>query len=206
MAGLEKKHELRFGPLGPHCVHVCVDMQRIFAEDTDWKTPWMGKVLPKVEQIVAAHPAETVFTRFLTPTSAEEGRGTWRRYYERWHNLTTREMAPDLLDLMPPLRRFAPPAAIFDKYVYSPWLGMDFERVMERRGADTVIVTGGETDVCVLGTVLGAVDRGLRTIVVTDALCSSSDETHDALITLYHSRYGQQVETVDTETLLRDWT
>lgn len=72
-------------------------------------------------------------------------------------------------------------------------------------GIDTLVVTGGETDVCVLSAVLGAVDRGYRIIIVTDALCSSSDEAHDAMLTLYHGRYGQQVETVTTGTLLRSW-
>ena len=51
-----------------------------------------------------------------------------------------------------------------------------------------MIVTGSETDVCVLATVLGAVDLGYRVIVVRDAVCSSSDEGHDALMTLYHQR------------------
>jgi nicotinamidase-related amidase len=51
-----------------------------------------------------------------------------------------------------------------------------------------VLVTDAETDVCVLATVLGAGDRGYRTIVVTDALCSSADDTDDALIDLYHQR------------------
>ena len=202
---VNEKNELRFGALGPHCLHVCVDMQRLFAEDTEWQTPWMPRVLPRVERIVAAHPADTVFTRFMTLAHADEGQGTWKRYYERWHMLTLKELGPGLLDLIPSLARHAPPAAIFDKTVYSPWLGTDFEALLRDRAVDTVIVTGGETDVCVLGTVLGAVDRGLRTIVVTDALCSSSDESHDALVGLYHSRYGQQVETLDTDGLLAAW-
>jgi nicotinamidase-related amidase len=53
--------------------------------------------------------------------------------------------------------------------------------------------------------VLGAVDLGYRIIIVTDGLCSSSDEAHDAMLTLYHGRYGQQVETVTTDTLLQSW-
>ncbi len=68
-----------------------------------------------------------------------------------------------------------------------------------------MVITGAETDVCVLATVLGAIDRGYRVIVVSDALCSSSDETHDALITLYEKRYTQQVETVWTDVLLATW-
>ena len=36
---------------------------------------------------------------------------------------------------------------------------------------------------CVLATVIGAVDHGYRVIVVvTDAVCSSSDEGHDAML------------------------
>jgi hypothetical protein len=46
-------------------------------------------------------------------------------------------------------------------------------------------ITGGETDVCVLATMFGAIDWGLRVIVVTDAACSSADETRDATMALY---------------------
>ena len=68
-----------------------------------------------------------------------------------------------------------------------------------------MIVTGSETDVCVLATVLGAVDLGYRVIVVRDAICSSSDEGHDALLRVYHGRYTEQIETADAESVLRRW-
>jgi nicotinamidase-related amidase len=76
---------------------------------------------------------------------------------------------------------------------------------LQRRGIDTLVITGGETDVCVLGTVLGAVDRGYRVVVATDALCSSSDQTHDASLSVYRNRYGQQVETATTDLILQHW-
>jgi nicotinamidase-related amidase len=94
---------------------------------------------------------------------------------------------------------------VIDKPVYSPWLGSGLRAMLAGRGCDTVIVTGGETDMCVLSTVLGAADYGLRTIVVQDALCSASDEAHDAMIDLFSSRYGQHIETADTDQLLRRW-
>jgi nicotinamidase-related amidase len=72
-------------------------------------------------------------------------------------------------------------------------------------GVDTLVITGGETDVCVFATMLGAIDWGFRVILVTDALCSSADETHDAMMNIYLNRFGEQVETVTTDTLLENW-
>ena len=43
---------------------------------------------------------------------------------------------------------------------YSPWTGSDLHEQLCAARVDTIIVTGGETDVCVLATVLGAVDWG----------------------------------------------
>jgi len=68
---------------------------------------------------------------------------------------------------------------------------------------DTIIITGG--DVCVLATMLGAIDWGFRVILVTDALCSSADETHDAMMNVYLNRFGEQIECVTTETMLERW-
>jgi nicotinamidase-related amidase len=196
---------LRHGALGAKCVHVCVDMQRLFAEETEWHTPWMERVLPVVRRIAEAHPAETIFTRFIPATRPGEGAGTWKRYYERWASMTIERLGAARVALMPELAALAPPAEVIDKHVYSPWVDTALEESLARRGADTIVVTGGETDVCVLATVLGAVDRGLRVVVATDALCSSSDETHDALMQLYHNRYGQQVETVPADAVLEAW-
>jgi hypothetical protein len=41
--------------------------------------------------------------------------------------------------------------------------------------------------------------------VASDALCSVSDETHDALLTLYSTRFGQQIEVADVDTILGSW-
>ena len=39
---------LRFGALDPGTVHLCVDMQTLFIERTDWHVPWLERVLPAV--------------------------------------------------------------------------------------------------------------------------------------------------------------
>ena len=55
------------------------------------------------------------------------------------------------------------------------------------------------------GEVLDAVDIGFRVIVVRDAVCSSSDEGHEMLMRLYHTRYTEQIETADAEAILSLW-
>jgi nicotinamidase-related amidase len=196
---------LRYGAPGDSAVHICVDMQRMFAESTEWKMPWLGRVLPNILAITSAHPERTIFTRFIPARRPGQGAGMWRHYYERWSTMTIEQLGPEMVDLVPELARFVPPARTYDKHVYSPWTGSDLHQQLRSAGIDTFILTGGETDVCVLATMLGAIDWGFRVILVTDALCSSADETHDAIMNVYMNRFGQQVETVTAQTLLEAW-
>ena len=116
-------------------------------------------------------------------------------------------MDPRLLELIAPLAALVPPAGVFDKPVYSAFAGHKLHRHLQDRGTDTLVVTGSETDVCVLATVIGAVDHGYRVIVVvTDAVCSSSDEGHDAMLKLYRERYSLQIEAVGSEAILSAWS
>lgn len=192
-------------PLTDKTVHLCIDMQRIFSAEGLWVTPWMGRVRPVVEALAARFPERTVFTRFITPMRPDDMPGMWRRYYERWRDATRERLELHLLELLPELARLAPPATVIDKTRYSAFAEPYLLSHLRDRGADGLIITGSETDMCVLATVLGAVDLGYRVIVVRDAVCSSSDEGHDALLTVYHRRYSEQVETTDAETILSGW-
>ena len=96
--------------------------------------------------------------------------------------MTIDQLGPDMIGLVLYLAKYDPRPEIFDKHVYSPWTGTDLHQQLRSAGIGTVVITGGETDVCVLATMLGAIDWGFRVILVTDALCSSADETHDAMM------------------------
>jgi nicotinamidase-related amidase len=192
-------------PLTPRTVHLCIDMQRIFSPDGPWATPWMERVLPVVLAISHRFPERTVFTRFMTPHRASDMPGTWRRYYEKWRQTTREQLDPRLLELMPGLGKLAPPATVIDKTRYSAFFEPFLLHHLRARQADGLIVTGSETDVCVLATIMGAVDHGYRVILVRDGVCSSSDEGHDALLELYHRRYSIQIETADAESILSRW-
>jgi nicotinamidase-related amidase len=192
-------------PLTDRMVHLCVDMQRLFSADGPWPTPWLERVLPVVAELAGRFPERTVFTRFITPRRPEDMPGTWRDYYEKWREATRQHLEPALLELLPPLARLVPPAIVIDKSRYSAFAEPGLHAHLRERGADGLIVTGSETDVCVLATVFGAVDHGYRVVLVRDGVCSSSDAGHDALLELYERRFSVQIETADAATILRAW-
>jgi nicotinamidase-related amidase len=165
----------------------------------------MDRVLPVVTELASRHPERTVFTRFIPPKQATDMPGMWQRYYSRWKAATREELNVALLDLLPPLAKVCPPATVIDKTRYSAFTEPQLIQHLHDRKADGLIVTGSETDVCVLATVLGAVDIGYRVIVVRDAVCSSSNQGHDALMTLYHQRYTEQIEVADAATIMERW-
>jgi nicotinamidase-related amidase len=188
-----------------NAVHLCVDMQRIFARGGLWETPWMERVLPTIVTIVARCPERTVFTRFVTPASPEEAPGQWQAYFRRWKRATRNALDPAALDLVPALARYVPPATVIDKPTYSAFFRSPLADFLLQREIRTVIVSGAETDVCVLSSVLDAVNIGFRVVIVEDALCSSSDQGHDALMTMYRLRFSEQIDLVTAECLTEIW-
>lgn len=180
-------------------------MQRLLGSEGPWPTPWVEPALERAVRLVESRPAQTIFTRFVPPHSAAQMPGAWRRFFEKWRDVTREFIDPALLELLPPLASFVPPAATVDNGRYSAFVDSRLQTLLRERGVTTLVVSGAETDVCVLSTVLNAVDLGYRVIVTADAICSSVDKTHDALMTLYSERFGEQIELADTDAILQSW-
>ena len=185
--------------------HLCVDMQNIFAKGGLWETPWMERVLPTIDAIVSRYPERTIFSRFITPNQAEDRPGRWQRYFQRWDKATRQKLRDDELNLVPEMARYVPPAILVDKPFYSAFANSTLHDLLVGKRIGTVVISGAETDVCVLATVLSAVDFGFRVVIVEDALCSSSDEGHDALMTMYRSRLQEQIDVVEAAELFELW-
>lgn len=75
----ERTEGLTHGALTSSCAHLCVDMQRLFYEPTDWRIEWMARVAPSVGRLVEHRPERTIFTRFIPAERPGEGRGAWAR-------------------------------------------------------------------------------------------------------------------------------
>jgi len=187
-------------------LHLAIDMQRLFGEsESPWCVPWFERVLPHVVALAQRHPERTVFTRFIPPRQPDEMPGAWRDFFKHWQAMTRQNLDERLLELPPPLQALVPPAHLCDKAVYSAFGNARLAPWLKANGIDTLIVSGGETDVCVLATVMSAIDLGYRIVLASDALCSASDQTHDALMLLYRERFSRQLDTATTEEVLQAW-
>ena len=191
--------------LGSSTLHVVVDMQRVFAEATEWRIPALAEVIEPILALARAHPRDIVFTRFMTPPTVESASGDWQRFYARWRSVVGDRIDAAMFDLMEPFGKLVPPAEVCDKTTFSAFASADFVASLARRGVQTLVLSGVETDVCVLATALDAVDRGLHVVLATDALTSWSAAGHRAALEAIYPRFDQQIDIASVAEITAAW-
>jgi nicotinamidase-related amidase len=185
--------------------HAVIDMQRVFAEATEWRVPAIAEIVEPILALTRAHPRETIFTRFMTPPTVESATGDWQRFYARWRSVVGDRMDAAMFDLMEPFARLAPPAEVCDKTTFSAFASAGFVASLARRGAQTLVLSGVETEVCVLATAIDAVDRGLHVVLAADGLASWSAAGHRAALQEIYPRFDQQIEIATVADIMAAW-
>jgi len=197
---------LAFGPLDARAVHLCIDMQRLFLEPGPWYAAAGLAILPAVRRLLDHAPDRAIFTRFITAERADCAKGSWRRYYRHWHAVTRDELGEGALALHPELAPYAAGCRVFDKTTHDAFDDRTFARHIETLAPSALILSGVETDVCVLATALSAVDLGYRTVIAADAVASSVAESHRACLDHVYPRYDQQIELASVDEILAAWS
>jgi nicotinamidase-related amidase len=64
------------------------------------------------------------------------------------------------------------------------------EHRLRHQGVESVVVTGVSSDVCVATTAREAADRGFKTIMVSDACTTLSQQMHDASLQTFNLAFG----------------
>ena len=199
-------HSLPFGPLDGRTLHVCIDMQRLFLEPGPWYAEAGLAILPAIRRLLDHAPESALFTRFITAERAEAATGSWRRYYRHWHQVTRDELGEGALGLHPELAPYAAADRVFDKTTHDAFDDEAFARHVAGLAPSALILSGVETDVCVLATALSAVDLGTRTVIAVDAVTSSVVESHRACLDHVYPRYDQQIELASADEIIAAWS
>ncbi|WP_284736082.1 cysteine hydrolase family protein [Dongia deserti] len=190
-----------FGPIPPSALHIVVDMQELFRSHPEWGTQSLTGIIPPTQRLLTARPDSAYFSRFIPAQSAAQANGTWQRFYRRWSSVTLDRLEPAQIEIVQELRPWA--RRVADKQVYSAWACAELRDAAI--AAQTVILTGAETDVCVLSTAMDALQAGLRVILATDALTSSSQACHMKALEILYQRLDEQVEAATVDQILAAW-
>jgi nicotinamidase-related amidase len=191
------------GPIPPSALHLVVDMQELFRSHSEWGTPALTRIIPAIAQLVKARPGQTYFSRFIPARNADEASGAWQRYYRRWSSVTLDALGTGMVDIVPELQPLA--KHLVDKVGYSAMGNASFRQTVLAQKDPCLIVSGVETDVCVLATVMEAMEAGVRIVLPTDALASSSESCHDRALGILHDRFDDQIELGTVEEILAVW-
>jgi len=126
----------------------------------------------RVSQLVAAF-AEVERPIVATRHAHPPGKGgAFRRFYGR------------VISEADPLARLEsfladhPAVRVISKYRYSAFVGSSMAHDLAEQGVTTVVITGLQTDKCIMATAFTAFDEGFDVIVATDACVARSKERH----------------------------
>jgi nicotinamidase-related amidase len=192
-----------FGPIPSSALHLVVDMQELFRSHPDWGTQSLTRIIPPIQRLLSARPENAYFSRFIPARHPDHATGAWQRYYRRWSGVTLDKLDPAQIEVVQELRPWANRVA--DKLGYSALGNPELRRAALQTSAHCLILSGVETDVCVLATALEAVDAGLRVILATDALTSSSEDCHVKALEIVHQRFDEQIELAAVDQIRAAW-
>jgi len=206
-----------------------IDMQPMFYDST---SPWgaagglgssgMNTVWPKQLALAgklasfSGRNDSSFLTKFLLPNRASEARGIMRHYFHEESYLQMDALhaanadVPYLVEVMPPLQPLLKAGAQVSSKTTGGAFGpgstlpgqLDTYFAGTGDALRTLIVTGVETDFCVISTILGALDNYYHVILATDAISSSQPNAAQAQLDYTLRRFDHMVDFATTETIL----
>jgi len=94
---------------------------------------------------------------------------------------------------------------VIRKRRYDAFAGSDLDGVLRARDVTSLVVTGTMTDICVLATVVGALNREYRVTVVDDAVSTLWPEIQRATLDIIGRAFGRVVSSKSVIDTLTTW-
>jgi nicotinamidase-related amidase len=187
---------------------VVVDMQNDFVRvGAPLEVPDARATIPAQRRLLEAFRAAgrpVVFTRFIagpkptlmwnwSPVIAPPTCACWPGFRRAYADVNGELDCTAVIDELAPL----PEEPQIEKYGYSGFHRTNLTDVLRARGADTVVITGTVTQICVEDTARGAFHEGFRTVVVPDGVSSFDAELHRATLRNIDMKFGRVLTTDD---------
>lgn len=153
-----------------------IDMQNDFVEEgAPLEFPEGRRIIPAIQRILDAARGRGMPVVYAVHVHRADGTdlGVHRELYPpvaAGEALVDGERGGEIHPELEP----RPGEPVVKKHRYNSFYATDLEMILRGLGVETVVLTGMTTECCVLGTARGALERGFRSLVVSDA-CASCD-------------------------------
>jgi len=94
------------------------------------------------------------------------------------------------LQVMPQLLDPGYDVVVYNKKRYDAFVATELDHVLRSRGVETLLLTGVNTNSCVLATTVAANSRDYRPIVVEDCVDTMDPSLHDAALAVIRQAFG----------------
>ncbi|MGA2477813.1 MAG: isochorismatase family cysteine hydrolase [Spirochaetia bacterium] len=88
---------------------------------------------------------------------------------------------------------------VIDKYWYGAFYRTNLQDVLWAEGADTVVIAGTVTQICVEDTARGAFQLGFKTVVLNDCVSSFAPDLHAAALKNHAMKFGMVMSSGELE-------
>jgi ureidoacrylate peracid hydrolase len=189
---------------------IVIDMQNVWVKPgMPAYTPYCEGIVPNINRLAAAMRAAGGSVWWVRAIYGDDTPRTWSAYMEF--------LAPEFLgDMLGALTEGAEGAALWSaldvkpgdrhavKRRFSAMIqgSSDLDARLRAAGIDTMIITGTATNVCCESTARDAFMLNYRTLVVSDANATVSDEAHNASLNALFIRFADVFSTDEVVGLL----
>jgi len=180
-----------------------VDMQRAFLDPGEvMEVPAARDIVPQIQSLLAlfrGHGLPVVYTEFtyaealpllighLHPEHRRAAAGASRGFGRPSSSCLLGEANVHVVPELAPLSD----ELVVTKHYYDGFNGTPLDHALRARGITHLVLAGTMTDICVLATVVGGMNREYRMTVVEDATATLSPETQHAALDVIRRAYAR---------------
>jgi ureidoacrylate peracid hydrolase len=191
---------------------IVIDMQNVWLQEgMAAYSPYCAGAAPATNKLCKAMRAAGSKVYWVRAIYGDDAPKTWSAYMEYLSPADVERMLDGLTDGRPGAEIWdgmdvQPEDEITTKTRFSAFIrgSSDLEDQLRAAGIDTLVMTGIATDVCVESTTRDAHMLNFRTMVVSDATATRSDEAHNASLSAMFNHFADVFTSDEIIELLPD--
>ncbi len=179
-----------------------IDMQNVYSKGGEWYCPSIDTSADNIIKVINKqnnNGGNIIFTKFI---ANENPTGTWIDYNVENKAVNDDVYAGEIIDVLKP---YANDENTYEKSEYSSLSVPAIKDVVSTYiGLGRVVVSGVVAECCVLATVMGLIDMGVKVIYLSDAVAGIDEKTEQSVLNILEGLEPLHVRRMTTDEYLSE--